>query len=129
MFLRCLFDCEFEVLWIVQSRGTLNKIRCSVKILPFRVRQWRDVDYHRKGNSKHPGKLGILDLHIFPGLIHWYSFVVFACFLRKWRFPFLSFSNAFYPFLFYPKQITIYSYPVPWGVVSNNWVSCEVYQF
>ena len=56
----CVFACEFEVLWIVQSRGALNKIRCSVQILPFCVRYWRDLDYHWTANSKHPRKLGVL---------------------------------------------------------------------
>ena len=33
--LSCVFACDFEVLWIVQSRGALNKIRRSFNMLPF----------------------------------------------------------------------------------------------
>ena len=58
--LRCVFAGEFEVFWIVQSWCALNKIRCSVKIYPFCVGYWRDLDYNCRANSKHPGKLGIL---------------------------------------------------------------------
>ena len=72
----CVFTCEFEVFWIVQSRGALNKIRCSIKILPFCAGYWRDLDYNWRTNSKHPGKLGILvKIYIFS----WDNTMVFLC--------------------------------------------------
>ena len=74
--LRCVFACEFEVFWVVQSRGALNKIRCSFKILHFCVGYWRDLDYNWRANSKHPGKLGILvKIYIFS----WDNTMVFLC--------------------------------------------------
>ena len=49
------FCLRIGVFWIVQSRGALNKIRCSFKILPFCVGCWRDLNYNWRANSKHPG--------------------------------------------------------------------------
>ena len=74
--LRCVFACELFLFWIVQSRGALNKIRCSFKILPFCLGYWRDLDYNWRANSKHPEKLGILvKIYIFS----WNNTMVFPC--------------------------------------------------
>ena len=47
-----------------------------VKILPFCVTYWRNLDYNWRANSKHPGKLVILEkIYIFS----WDNTMVFLC--------------------------------------------------
>ena len=101
-----------------KKTGRTDKIRCSVKNLPFCVGCWRVLDYNWRANSKHSGKVGILvKIYIFSR-----NTMVFLCGI-------CLFTEKMTLFFFYPYQIAIYSCPVPSGVVSNNWVSCKVYQF
>ena len=77
--LKYVFDYEFEVFQIVKSRDALAKLGVMLKICLF---AWDTACSGLKLEDKlkalweirYSGK----DLHI-----HWYSFVVFACFLRK----------------------------------------------
>ena len=70
------FCLRIRVVLDSQSRGALSKVRCSVKILPFCVGYWRDLNYNWRVNSKHPGKLGILvRIYIFS----WDNKMVFLC--------------------------------------------------
>ena len=115
--LMCFFVSEFEVFWIVQSRGSLNKIRCSFKTLPFCVGYWRDLDYNWRANSKHPGELGILvKIYIFS----WDNRMAFLwgiCLLPEKMTLFFSILNKY-------LQLS-----GTWGVLSNNWVSSKCTSF
>ena len=55
--LRCIFAWEFEVFWIVQSRGTLTKLGALLKVC---LLAW-DIDVFWiiiwRANSKQPGKI------------------------------------------------------------------------
>ena len=65
------------------------------KNLPFCVGYWHLGGQTQRTLAKWWSKLGVLvKIYIFPG-ITWYFFEVFACFLRKWRFSFLSLTNNY----------------------------------
>ena len=90
--LRCIFSLEFEVFWIIQSRGTLTKLGALLKVC---LLAW-DIDVFWiiiwRANSKQPGKIRYciqVKIIYFPGIIR-RSFVVFPCFLRKRHFSILQ---------------------------------------
>ena len=93
-FLRCAFAKEFEVFWIVSSRGTLTKLRAP----EWDIDMFWSIIWRRTNSStlaKWTVKLGALvKIYIITG-ITWYSFEVFACFLRKLHFSFLSLTNRY----------------------------------
>ena len=85
--------------------------------MSFCVEYWHVLVYNLDDKLKAPWQIRYSgkDLHIFPG---WYSIPLWYL-LDSWE------NDAF----FYPQQTAMYCCPVPWGALSNNWVSCKVYQF
>ena len=92
--------CFWLGIWGVldsKKTGRTNKMRCSVKKLPFWVGYWRVLDYIRRTNSKHPGKLGILvKIYIFSTD----NTMVFLCDIclfpeKNDAFLFLSLTNSY----------------------------------